>query len=262
MKKNLIIDTSNELVLQPWQSGVRLIKPNSKEHYFALVNNQKQLYRVADLLGLPLGVFFRNINCTIQNINEIAVAACGFSSIAASINKTAYDVTPTDKNFAELVTRYDCDVIKNHKMLITEQSFIRPHDSKIIASICIRLPLYGSTNNIIGLLCFAFALTKASEFSVSDALTLFIKTGLLANQGNIKDPPQNLLGRRLPGAYLSRRETECLCLLLKGRTMKMIGKMMGLSPRTVEHYIESVKGKLGVRTKLELIDKAIDIHFL
>jgi DNA-binding CsgD family transcriptional regulator len=51
---------------------------------------------------------------------------------------------------------------------------------------------------------------------------------------------------------LSAREKECLVLLQKGYSYSMIGKHLKLSERTVEHYIESVKNKLGLDTRAEL----------
>ena len=52
---------------------------------------------------------------------------------------------------------------------------------------------------------------------------------------------------------LSRREIECIAGLLSGKTMKEIGKILFLSPRTVECYLRSIKGKLDCHTKSELI---------
>ena len=53
-------------------------------------------------------------------------------------------------------------------------------------------------------------------------------------------------------ATLSQRERDCLKLFSKGYTHQAIGKSLYLSSRTVEHYLESVKNKLGVTTRPEL----------
>lgn len=60
---------------------------------------------------------------------------------------------------------------------------------------------------------------------------------------------------------LSEREKECIKWLLKGMTAVQIGKKLYLSNRTVESYIESIKNKLGCRTKKELFDVLIDYPF-
>lgn len=53
--------------------------------------------------------------------------------------------------------------------------------------------------------------------------------------------------------YISKREFECLKYLLKNNTQKEIAKIMILSPRTVETYINNLKIKLGYETQKELI---------
>lgn len=60
---------------------------------------------------------------------------------------------------------------------------------------------------------------------------------------------------------LSKRQTEVLCLLVRGKTVKEISLLLGLSQRTVEHYFEAVKIKLNVFTRSELIAKTIDHVF-
>lgn len=61
---------------------------------------------------------------------------------------------------------------------------------------------------------------------------------------------------------LSNRETQCLFYLLRGKTSKKIAIILGLSPRTIEVYVDNLKSKFNCRTKLELIEKAIDANLL
>lgn len=51
---------------------------------------------------------------------------------------------------------------------------------------------------------------------------------------------------------LSPREQGCMRLLLKGKSIKEIAAILKLSPRTVEHYLESVKNKFNCQFKNEL----------
>lgn len=60
-----------------------------------------------------------------------------------------------------------------------------------------------------------------------------------------------------PDTSLSQRQSECLFLLLRGKTAKDIAKALNLSPRTVEAYIEQLKYKLSCTTKQDLIEKSI-----
>jgi LuxR family quorum-sensing system transcriptional regulator SolR len=53
--------------------------------------------------------------------------------------------------------------------------------------------------------------------------------------------------------YLSQREKECLSHLSTGKTMKEIARIINISPRTVESYINTIKKKTGFNTKSNLI---------
>jgi DNA-binding CsgD family transcriptional regulator len=51
---------------------------------------------------------------------------------------------------------------------------------------------------------------------------------------------------------LSKREKESLLLYREGKTFEEIGIDLGISKRTIEHYLESVKNKLDIDTRGEL----------
>jgi DNA-binding CsgD family transcriptional regulator len=53
--------------------------------------------------------------------------------------------------------------------------------------------------------------------------------------------------------YLTNREATCLYLLLQNNTAKKIGKILNISPRTVESYLEAIKMKFNLDSKKELI---------
>lgn len=61
---------------------------------------------------------------------------------------------------------------------------------------------------------------------------------------------------------LTVRELECLFCLLRGLSANETGKLMALSKRTVEFYIENIKNKLGCQTKSALIIKAIEANYI
>lgn len=52
---------------------------------------------------------------------------------------------------------------------------------------------------------------------------------------------------------LSPREYQVLALTAQGETAKMIGKTLGISPRTVEIYLARAKVRLGARNKAQAV---------
>ncbi len=57
---------------------------------------------------------------------------------------------------------------------------------------------------------------------------------------------------------LTKREIDCLQLLVKGKAAREIGEILNLSKRTVEFYLANIKSKLFVSSKSDLIEKVID----
>ena len=62
--------------------------------------------------------------------------------------------------------------------------------------------------------------------------------------------------------HLTDQQLECLFHLVKGKTIKKIAVAMNLSHRTVEHYLENVKAKLGCKTREDLIEYALKLAFV
>jgi DNA-binding CsgD family transcriptional regulator len=60
---------------------------------------------------------------------------------------------------------------------------------------------------------------------------------------------------------LSKREKECLSYFGQ-KTYQEIGSSLELSARTVEHYLESVKNKLGIYSRAELIGAAEKLRII
>ena len=56
---------------------------------------------------------------------------------------------------------------------------------------------------------------------------------------------------------LTVRETQCLRYVAIGHADTEIGKMLGISPRTVRFHVDSAKTKLGVSTRVQAIAKAL-----
>jgi LuxR family quorum-sensing system transcriptional regulator CciR len=58
-------------------------------------------------------------------------------------------------------------------------------------------------------------------------------------------------------ARLSPRQLDCLTRIAAGETSAEIAKALGISKRTVDHYIVLLCAKLGVRTRAQAVGVAI-----
>lgn len=70
------------------------------------------------------------------------------------------------------------------------------------------------------------------------------------------------LGAKYGSLYFTKREAECMVLLLRGKTINSVATKLNLSPRTVEYYVKNMKIKVGCRTKFELIDLIYASEFM
>jgi LuxR family quorum-sensing system transcriptional regulator CciR len=60
-----------------------------------------------------------------------------------------------------------------------------------------------------------------------------------------------------PTPRLSAREAQCLLWVSRGKSSVDIGQIVGLSPRTVDSYVEKACAKLRVRTRIEAVAMAV-----
>jgi two-component system response regulator NreC len=68
--------------------------------------------------------------------------------------------------------------------------------------------------------------------------------------------------RGLPAISLTRRELDVLRLLVKGNTNRQIAELLDLSIRTVENHRANLMGKLGLVSRVELVNYAEEHHLL
>jgi two-component system, NarL family, response regulator NreC len=68
--------------------------------------------------------------------------------------------------------------------------------------------------------------------------------------------------RGSPATELTRRELDVLRLLVKGNTNRQIAGLLGLSVRTVENHRANLMGKLGLVSRVELVNYAEENNLL
>lgn len=84
---------------------------------------------------------------------------------------------------------------------------------------------------------------------------------IAASCSEISKPSQEFIEHLVLGQF-SHRQRECMHLIVQGLSAKKIAKVLEISHRTVEDYIQVLKQKLHAKNKSELIAKILYIQKL
>lgn len=165
---------------------------------------------------LPMPVFIKNKRNQYLWANDFFVQkSAGFNSLNEIVNKRDHHFSWKD---------YTDELIANDKLLfdsvkdINVNERILRHDGTYVDIVSKKCPVFDNKQKIIGLLGFSLELPKPSCSKI-----------------------------------LSQREFTVVLLMSEGFTDKQIGQKCGLSPRTVEFYLNNAKRKIGVTTRAQLI---------
>lgn len=235
-----IIDVNDELILCKHNAGVKLINPN---------NSAPSLCTVPFVMSLPCNVYFLSRESKIQRLNETNARAICADSPKAAIGKTSLDYLRGPG--AELIVQNDIETVKTEKLKVVEEDGMRA-DGVVFNGLTIKMPWYDDNNNVIGV--FGYSISFATQ-SLAGTISQIVDTGTF---NFLPNPVALLPGRNILDVYLSKRETEIVKYTIRGKSAKIIAKILEISPRTVEQHLENIKLKLGVSSKAELIEKVFD----
>jgi DNA-binding CsgD family transcriptional regulator len=135
-------------------------------------------------------------------------------------------------------------------------AFLRKHDLSVINKQTFNCLLEDPFTNAKGqkmqLLSYKAPLYKGDKLIGITGISIDVQSLNLDN----KNPTKALINHL--NEKFSNRESQVLYYLIRGRTALEIGKILKISKRTVEHYLNNIKNDLGVSTRSELIEKIID----
>jgi DNA-binding CsgD family transcriptional regulator len=225
----------------------------SEEYYIGegedLVTKFEYLRHIPGYIGV------KDINSIFQSCSNDFAKVCGWKSLDNVIGKTDYEVPCEASKAAELFINVDRKVIKHMRSITSIE--ICYYTTGLIAFLDHKIPIKNDQDTVLGVFCNAIDITAA-----------FIKSYQWLDQtdpkftGKVDIPRQYILTSEASFLPLSNRQQECLSLLVRGKTMKEIAYILGISVRTVETHFETIKHKLGCYNKSQLIEKAIDSGFL
>lgn len=242
-------DTSGELLFKRYRSGIKLARPEAG--YKAVDNHQ---FRVGELLQYPFNVYFLSANSIVQRGNELHASTLGYTSPQAAVGTDIFDICKFET--AQRIRDNDRRVIETRRIMITEEDHVNiDNDGIAWQCLTIKSPWYDQDDRITGVFGCSIVLGRQA---IAESLQRITALGLLNidNGSAISKAFSSTLC--IDGIRLSRRETDCIRLQVRGKTAAEIAGHLSLSKRTVEHHIENIKLKLNVKSRSELIDKVID----
>lgn len=160
-----------------------------------------------------------------------------------------FDFFPS--NQVQIVTRNDLEVMSQEKpkMVIELCTFVNRKPQPMFS---IKFPFYNQAGKILGVFGMSAPLDENNVFATT------LPQVMLAQQVNSVETAQ-AEQKFSCQAKVSRREKECLYYLAQGMTAKEIARVLSLSPRTIEFYIENMKKKFNCSNRIELIAKAFSL---
>jgi DNA-binding CsgD family transcriptional regulator len=247
MKDKLsLIDIEQDLIIFRTNQGIKLVKPGNVEQESRSSASFNTGHTIASLSTLPFNFYFLNLDGETLHMNQQCVEICGFQSINDSLGKSLFDVS-SQASAAQLINNCN-EVIRENKIKIFEEENVRK-DGIALQFLSVKSPWYNNANEIKGIFGCSIVLGKQS---LAESLLQIVQLGLL-NPANYTVNSTIIPSISHESETLSERESLCVFHLCKGFTMKETAKIIGLSPKTVETYIERAKQKFHCKNKAELI---------
>ena len=241
-----LTEIDEQLIIFRHHQGIKLVKPENVTQEAQFAGSFNTGRSVASLSAIPFNFYFLNLDGLTLHMNQQCVEICGFQSADASLGKSLFDVS-NPESAAKLISNSN-EVINENKIKIFEEENIR-NDGVSLQFLSVKSPWYDDNNKIIG--TFGCSIVLGQQ-SLSESLQQIAHLGLL-NGTNYSFSNSIIPCISHNNEILSDRESLCVLHLCKGFTMKETAKIVGLSPKTVETYIDRAKQKFNCKNKAELI---------
>jgi len=220
------------------------------------VSDPDQMYNLAacQLQNLPFHIYSKDLKGKYLACNDTQAIILGFGSAADLIGLTDFEMCAATT--ANILHMTDRSIVFQGKPRILIEHVVALNDQSFSTFSC-KLPLRTSTNKIIGIFGLSFVINKND---LLNALLAPDVSSTTTNPHSCQDLHINTQNANTD--HLTQRQKECLYCLVQGMTIKQIATELTLSPRTVEHHIESIKNKLRCNSRSELIAKALKLQFI
>jgi len=191
-------------------------------------------------------------NSVFQAMSPCWSELLGWKSPQEALGKNDYEIPCSASEHAPQFVNLDMKVLKSgKKMLLLD---ILPYVNGWRLILLERTAFHGSQF----LYGHANDVTNTKLFRAY----LFLQQQDAKLTGKTQKPISYILNDYYSPLNLTEKQENCLFLLVRGKTVKEIAKILNISPRTVEGHLEAIKIKMNCKYKSEIIEHAIDCGFL
>lgn len=231
---------SDNLIIKRSGASVTLLSPSS--------DYPSHPASVKSFMDMPANIYFMDRNSIMRRMNDRTAETSGYLSATDAIGKSLRDVGKSET--ISKILENDRQVVATGRYKIESESYERVDGQEMVA-LSIKFPML-QNHAVAGIFGCSILLGNHCGPTLSESLTQLTKAGILSSD-NLAVPVL-----RLNQTYFDQRDHAIMRLLVRGKTAKQIARVLALSHRTIEHRIESIKHKLQVKSKADLIEKLVD----
>lgn len=224
-----------------------IIAPEKESRILSRVSTTPELSDESNQLDGILA--YKTTDHKILHCNENFLRYIGYKNVNTLIGKTDHDLIWQE--YTDIYHGQENDAISN-------QVYSALHPGKDVNGRNFlffnrKYPWTDKHGKIIGLVSYSIEIENSNLIELGHLLK---KTDVSNSRGiHFLDKQRSTFG-------LSQREAECLFYMVRGKTVKKIAEILGISDRTVETYTERLKNKFNCHSKSDLIEVAIKIGFV
>jgi DNA-binding CsgD family transcriptional regulator len=207
------------------------------------------------IANLPGFICVKDLNYAVSAISRDCALLCGWKGPEQAIGHTDHDIPCEAAKYADEFIKLDKLSVATAKKLQSVQIISYNSEWKVILSE--RTPAIDENNSVTKLYISAMDMTNTSYSK--GILLLGIADKKMIN--TVNKPANYIVDYDHQPLPLTQKQELCLFLLIRGKTMKQIATILGISIKTVEDHLDSIKIKLNCHSKTQLIEKAIESGF-
>lgn len=237
-----------EYLLTRHLNGVKLLRPSQCPQRL-----KNSVTNIGDLNNMPFNVFYMNHDHQILEANDATCTSVGFYERKDCYGTSVVDLC-NDREQNNRILAHDNEVIQERNLKFYNETHELSNEISIQA-ISLKMPLYDENAKLAGVFGCSVIVDHNNSKKVSENISIISNLFLTDSIRHHVMP-----GQIINECYLTKRELDVAKWLLRGKTLKQTALILGLSPRTVENYFQTMKSKLNVRSKSEFLDKLFNLH--